>query len=611
MFCSHCGKSIHAEDVNCPHCGAALGEERFEGNMYTSAQARVPVDQIEREPAGEMSAFTRTDYMSYDNQPEDDLYSNTTYRPLLSDEEDETPAYDEDAEEAPAEDYEAEQPAADYEEEESAEAQSASGDYAENEAACDDSGRAEQPAAGYEDEQIADAAEEAAGEAPEKTPQSAPEAPRPAAEKYKMRALEPARISPKVQRYMRDFEERKAMQAGKTSLRDRLGLGKKNASYDEDYEEPAADIPGYGSEAQGVGLEESAADEAAQAEIGTEQAAYDEQAADGAAFSADEAAYDEAAYEDGAYDESLYEDEDAPAERSGFNFAAVLDQLRTNRKLQIGLGAVLAAVVLIFGIRYLLYVTSSLGTKIAGVTHSVYSQGINLITEYSSDTYRDDMVKSCAVNPTYAQEEMDKDMAALNALKPEAPQENDELFITTLTILHEAVQTVIKADAEAQYNGTSDARAEASKQEWAVVQDGVAQLKNATTVAQLTSLAAQVEGAVMPTATPSPEPVVTATPAPSSGYTTLQESSGKSDAAKKLQARLIELGYLDDKADGYFGAKTTEAVKKFQTAIGMTADGIATAAVQEALFASDAPAASAPAEPAASATDAPAEGGEN
>ena len=62
MFCSHCGKSIHAEDVNCPHCGAALGEERFEGNMYTSAQARVPVDQIEREPAGEMSAFVTGDF---------------------------------------------------------------------------------------------------------------------------------------------------------------------------------------------------------------------------------------------------------------------------------------------------------------------------------------------------------------------------------------------------------------------------------------------------------------------------------------------------------------------------------------------------------------------
>ena len=601
MFCSHCGKSIHAEDVNCPHCGAALGEERFEGNMYTAAQARVPVDQIEREPAGEMSAFTRTDYMSYDNQPEDDLYSNTTYRPLLSEEEDareedDAPVCDEDVEEAPAEEQSAE-------------------DYAENEAAYDDSVEedAAQPAedAYPEDGPNEDASETAGEEAAQPTRQGDDAAPKPAVEKYKMRELAPARISPKVQRYMRDFEERKAMKSSKTSLRDRLGLGKKNTAYDEDYEEPAADIPGYGGEAQGVDLEESAADEAAQAEIGAEEAAYDEQAADGAAFASDDAAYDEAAYEDGAYDESLYEDEDAPAEKSGFNFAAVLNQLKTNRKLQIGLGAVLAAIVLVFGIRYLVYVTSSLGTKIAGVTHSVYSQGINLITEYSSDTYRDDMVKSCAVNPTYAQEEMDKDMAALNALKPETPQENDELFITTLTILHEAVQTVIKADAEAQYNGTSDARAEASKQEWAVVQDGVAQLKNATTVAQLTSLAAQVEGAVMPTATPSPEPVVTATPAPSSGYTTLQESGGKSDAAKKLQARLIELGYLDDKADGYFGAKTTEAVKKFQTAIGMTADGVATPAVQEALFASDAPAASAPADPAATETDTPAEGGEN
>ena len=599
MFCSHCGKSIRAEDVNCPHCGAALGEERFEGNMYTSAQARVPLDQVERDPADGTSAFTRTDYMSYDNQPEDDLYSNTTYRPLLSDEED---ASGEDEAETYGGDA-----AQQYDESAGEESGDYAGEaYAEDEAAYDDSVEDEAGEVYPEEEPADDAAETAA-----QTKAQRESAPEQSAEKYKMRELTPARISPKVQRYMREMEERRAMKAGKVSLRDRLGLGKKEAAYDEDYEEPAADIPGYGGEAQGVELEEVAADEAAQAEVAADNVAYDEQAADGATFSSDDAAYDEAAYEDGAYDESLYDDEDAPAERGGFNFAAVLNQIRTNRKLQIGLGAALAVVVLVFGIRYLLYVTSSLGTKIAGVTHSVYSQGINLITEYSSDAYRDNMVKSCAVNPTYAQEEMSKDMAALNALRPETPQENDELFITTLTILHEAVQTVIKADAQAQYDGTSDARAEASKQEWMVVQDGVAQLKNATTVAQLTSLAAQVESAVMPTPTPSPEPVVTPTPAPGSAYTTLQESGGKSEAAKKLQARLIELGYLNDKADGYFGAKTTEAVKKFQTAVGMTADGIATPAVQEALFASDAPAASAPADPAANATDAPAEGGEN
>ena len=88
MFCSNCGKSIRAEDVSCPHCGAVLGEDRFLGNMYTSSQVRLPVDALDRAPAGSLTAYTRTDYMSYDNQPEDDVYSNTTYRPLLNDDED-------------------------------------------------------------------------------------------------------------------------------------------------------------------------------------------------------------------------------------------------------------------------------------------------------------------------------------------------------------------------------------------------------------------------------------------------------------------------------------------------------------------------------------------
>ena len=88
MFCSNCGKSIRPEDASCPHCGAVLGEDRFLGNMYTSSQVRLPVDALDRAPAGSLSAYTRTDYMSYDNQPEDDVYSNTTYRPLLDDEED-------------------------------------------------------------------------------------------------------------------------------------------------------------------------------------------------------------------------------------------------------------------------------------------------------------------------------------------------------------------------------------------------------------------------------------------------------------------------------------------------------------------------------------------
>ena len=58
-----------------------------------------------------------------------------------------------------------------------------------------------------------------------------------------------------------------------------------------------------------------------------------------------------------------------------------------------------------------------------------------------------------------------------------------------------------------------------------------------------------------------------------------------------MQRRLIELGYLDNGADGDFGPKTTAAVKAFQEAAGLTADGVATPEVLDALYADDAPAA--------------------
>lgn len=47
------------------------------------------------------------------------------------------------------------------------------------------------------------------------------------------------------------------------------------------------------------------------------------------------------------------------------------------------------------------------------------------------------------------------------------------------------------------------------------------------------------------------------------------------DAVKSLQQMLTDLGYLNDKVDGKFGKKTQAAVKAFQKAHGLTADGIA------------------------------------
>lgn len=59
--------------------------------------------------------------------------------------------------------------------------------------------------------------------------------------------------------------------------------------------------------------------------------------------------------------------------------------------------------------------------------------------------------------------------------------------------------------------------------------------------------------------------------------------TGKS--VKNIQYRLIELGYLSDQADGIYGNNTKEALEKFQSNNGLTPDGIASPAVQVALFA--------------------------
>ena len=71
-----------------------------------------------------------------------------------------------------------------------------------------------------------------------------------------------------------------------------------------------------------------------------------------------------------------------------------------------------------------------------------------------------------------------------------------------------------------------------------------------------------------PTATPK------ATAAPASESALLKQGSSGTDV-KELQAKLIELGYLSGKADGVYGAKTVAAVKAYQKANKLSADGVA------------------------------------
>ena len=66
-------------------------------------------------------------------------------------------------------------------------------------------------------------------------------------------------------------------------------------------------------------------------------------------------------------------------------------------------------------------------------------------------------------------------------------------------------------------------------------------------------------------------------------HMTLLQKGSKGAAVKTLQEQLRELGHYSNKVDGDYGTKTAAAVKAFQQANGLTADGIAGEATQIAL----------------------------
>ncbi len=85
-----------------------------------------------------------------------------------------------------------------------------------------------------------------------------------------------------------------------------------------------------------------------------------------------------------------------------------------------------------------------------------------------------------------------------------------------------------------------------------------------------------------PTVSVTPAPVPTITP--NKAYRNLAQGSRGAEV-RKLQERLIELGYLPEgSADGAYGAKTRNAVRKFQYYNGLTQDGVAGRATQTNLF---------------------------
>lgn len=87
----------------------------------------------------------------------------------------------------------------------------------------------------------------------------------------------------------------------------------------------------------------------------------------------------------------------------------------------------------------------------------------------------------------------------------------------------------------------------------------------------------------IPTVSVTPVPVPTITPN-TRGYRNLSQGD-KGEEVKRLQQKLIEMGYLPEgSADGVYGGRTRNAVRMFQYYNGLTMDGIAGRATQTNLF---------------------------
>ena len=88
--------------------------------------------------------------------------------------------------------------------------------------------------------------------------------------------------------------------------------------------------------------------------------------------------------------------------------------------------------------------------------------------------------------------------------------------------------------------------------------------------------------------TPTPTAAPTQPPAPPKAPTPTLTQNFTGEDVKQLQQALIDLGYLNDAADGTFGTNTEEAVIRFQAVNGLSADGLAGVKTQELLYSGNA-----------------------
>lgn len=509
MFCSKCGKTLPFDAVSCPSCGLAVGESRFEGSPYTSAQAHIlPGDDVHQVLTRNYTPtnYTRTNYTGDPDAAEQgDVDARTTYRPT----------YDGDI----------------VPEEMRRDMRAAVKGTAENPS--DD----EQPASEENEDFTVENTE--ADEEPFEIPEDG------------------------VISYDGDGDDELRL--------DSLDLSQFRAKPIE-----SAGQSGISEDVSEMMQELEAEPQRRVRGFGRRRPVYDDYVEDSESYDAAGSAPVIEDVEQSEVFDDIDEEEFDEMRHSSFG----LKQL-----LKIVIVVVVAAALIVGGVMWFNYIRDNqTAAPIENVAEQLYLDGVELIKKHASTENVENVLTAYAANSdlTALQAQLSGFSSSITALLPAEATENEQIFVEALSKIEANITNCIISDAIAV--GANDANAVAeSDNRWKVVNDSIAMLETATSTAELTAI---INGEVVDVqekkveATPTPEPKV--------NYNTLSKGD-KSDEVVDMQTRLIELGYLNEKADGAFGTKTQTAVKIFQQMAGLPVTGIADSDTLNALYAADAP----------------------
>ena len=513
MFCSKCGKTLPFDAVNCPSCGLAVGESRFEGSPYTSAQAHIlPGDDVHQVLTRNYTPvnYTRTNYTGDPHAAEQgDVDARTTYRPT----------YD--------------------------------GDIVPEEMRRD-----------------MRAAVKAASD--EETDAETPAADAPAAETPSEEEETPAFS-------LDDLPEDGIISYGSTGADDELKLEDLDLSQFRAKPIESVGQSGISEDVSEMMQELETEPQRRVRGFGRRRPVYDDYVEDTESY---DAPVSGEPMPEGAEQSEVFDDIDEEEFDEMRHSTFGLKQL-----LKIVIAVVVVAALIVGGVMWFNYIRDNQSAApIENVSEQLYLDGVALIrTHASTDHVNKVLTDYQASNDLVTlQTQLNGFAAAVSALQPAEATENEKIFVEALTKIEANITNCIISDAIAVGANDADAVAE-SDSRWKIVNDSIAMLEAASSTAELTAI---INGEVVdvteqkPDATPTPEPKV--------NYNTLSKGD-KSDEVVDMQSRLIELGYLNEKADGSFGSKTQTAVKIFQQVAGLPVTGIADSDTLNALYAADAP----------------------